>query len=486
MEQKSLKQNMILNITLTVSNFLFPLITFTYVARVLTPTGTGKVAFVNSIINYFLYLSMLGIPTYGLRECAKVRHDKKQLSKLVQELLIINIFATIIAYILLFTFVLLIPKFRQYKKLFIVMSIVIVLTTLGMEWLYKALEEYRYITTRSLILRIFVIPLTFLLIRSEDDYIYYGILTIFTVSASYVFNFIHVGKYINLNYKHQIELKKHFKPIVILFASTVIITIYNNFDVSMLGLLSSEGEVGFYNAALRIKSIVLSMSTAVTSVMIPRMVYYFSNKTFDKAQELLVKSLKVSMLLALPLTMYIAIFARDVLEFVCGIEYISAVPTLRILCFCVIPLILTNLFGNQVLIPLGMEKRYTKSVFVGLWVNIILNAILIFKFGSAGAAFATFITECWNVYYMSGGRKDIRKYLFKNINIFKYIIPIAISGIAAKLLWGTVENKLIVWRLMTTTIVYFGLFFTLLLILKEDIVLNTVKNILLRLTLKKR
>ena len=73
-----------MNVILTMSSFIFPLITFPYTSRILLPIGTGKVAFANSVVNYFLLLAQLGIPTYGIRACAKVRENEEKLSKTVQ------------------------------------------------------------------------------------------------------------------------------------------------------------------------------------------------------------------------------------------------------------------------------------------------------------------------------------------------------------------------------------------------------------------
>lgn len=470
MQNKSIKANMFYNTLLTVSSFVFPLFTFTYVARVLTPVGTGKVAFVNSILNYFMYLSTLGIPTYALRECVKVRSNKNELSKLFQELLLINIVSTLISYVLLFACVINISKFNQYKALFWSMSCVLLLNTIGVEWLFKALEEYKYITTRSLILRTIVIPLTFIFVRNENDYIAYGVLTVFTASASSVLNFIKVRKYVSFRRTQCLSIKQHIKPILVLFGSTVIISIYNNFDISMLGFLSTETEVGYYNAALKLKSMLLAVSTSITAVLIPKMVDYYSRQLFSEANKLLKKSLQISMLTALPLVVYTFIYAKDLLIFVCGDKYISAVPSLRVLCLCIIPLILTNIFGNQVLIPMGMEKRFTTSVFVGLWINLVLNSVLIVKIGSVGAAFATLVTEIWNLYYMSAGKKDIRNYLLKSINYGKYLVPILMAAITSIGLGVIFKDTNVFVRLVLTTIIYFFVFGIVHLCFKEETV----------------
>ena len=87
----------------------------------------------------FALFSQLGIPTYGIRACAKVRDNRKELSKTVQELFIINIVMCICTYIA-FTIVLYsVPRFKEESQLFWIISTTIIFNSIGMEWLYKAL-----------------------------------------------------------------------------------------------------------------------------------------------------------------------------------------------------------------------------------------------------------------------------------------------------------------------------------------------------------
>ena len=74
-ENNSIKFNFIVNSLLTISSFIFPLITFPYVSRILLPEGTGKVSFATSVVTYFNMFAQLGIPTYGICACAKVRDE---------------------------------------------------------------------------------------------------------------------------------------------------------------------------------------------------------------------------------------------------------------------------------------------------------------------------------------------------------------------------------------------------------------------------
>ena len=458
-----------MSVILTSANFIFPLITYSYVARILTPAGTGKIAFVDSILSYFAYLAMLGIPTYGVREVAKLRDNKEEMSKLVKELFILNLFSTCISYIFLFFSVIFIPRLYEERFLFIIMGISIFLNTIGLEWVYQALEEYSYITIRSIVFKIISVILIFLMVKSGNDIKIYGFLHIFTNSASYILNFIHIRKYLTVTKKNVYDLSRHIKPVITLFAASVIITIYANFDVSMLGFMSIEQEIGLYNAATKIKMIVRSLSTAITNVLVPRMAYYLQNKNEDMAGKLIVKSLRVSFIIAIPVAVYIFVFAEYCIVFLCGEEYLMSVSTLRVLMICIIPLVLTNLFGVQILIPSGNEKHYTQSVFIGLWINLILNFWLIPIHGSFGAAIATLVTEIWNVIWMGIGVKPFIKKLLTEINFFIYIIPMLASVLCSYSIITRFDLSTFIILAISST-VYFALYYMLLYLLKEPIV----------------
>lgn len=477
-KEKSLNKNMIMSTILTISNFIFPLITYSYVARIISPSGIGKVAFVNSVLSYFIYIATLGIPSYGLRECAKLRNDKEKLSKTFQELLIINLVSTMFAYILLFIVIISVNKLYNYKILFLIMSSQIFLNSIGVEWLYQALEEYSYITIRSVFFKVIGVLLTFILIKSPDDILLYGFLTIFAASANYICNFINIHKYITFKKFKNYNLKKHFKPIFSLLTASIIISIYANFDIVMLGFISSEYEVGLYNAALKIKSILLSLSTAITAVMIPRISYYIQKKDEKGINKLLIKSLQISLLIAFPVCIYCLVFSKNILLFVCGISYIEAENTLKLLMILILPLILTNLFGNQILIPFGKENRFSQSVFIGMWINLILNLLLIPKYGASGAAFGSIITEIWNVFWMSHNEKKYKKLFIKNIKFLNYLFSITVSSLGSIIVYMLCQKYGIFIQLVLTSIVYFTTYYIILIILKEPILYNTIQKLL--------
>ena len=128
-----------MNFILTASSVIFPLITFPYISRILLPVGTGKVASALAVVNYFSMVSMLGIPTYGIRACAQVRDDKEKLSRTVQEILILNCAMTLLVYIVFGIILYTVPKFAYDRTLLFVMSSAIIFNVIGVNWLYSAL-----------------------------------------------------------------------------------------------------------------------------------------------------------------------------------------------------------------------------------------------------------------------------------------------------------------------------------------------------------
>ena len=191
MKNKSLKKNAALNMVKTIMGLIFPLITFPYASRILQPSGLGKVNFAHSIISYFSMIAALGINTYAVREAAKLREDKAALTKFVKEILTINMTSTVIAYLLLSFTILFVPYFSEYRVLLVVCSGTILFTTLGMDWLYTALEEFSYITIRSILFQFLSLILLFVFVHTQEDYLKYASISVISSVGSNICNFIH-------------------------------------------------------------------------------------------------------------------------------------------------------------------------------------------------------------------------------------------------------------------------------------------------------
>lgn len=484
--KKSLKLNFIMNIILTGSAYIFPLITFPYISRILEATGNGKINFANSIVSYFIMIAMLGIPVYGIRACAKVKEDKEKLSTTVYELLIINIITTIISYLLLFIAINFVPKFAEYKILIMILSISIFLNCIGVEWLYKAYEEYSYITIRSLIFKALSVILMFLLVKSPQDIEIYAFIMVISSSLSYVFNFIRLHKYIEPFKKVKIYLsyKKHIKPIFTFFLLSVSWTIYTHLDVIMLGFISTDQEVGYYSAAVKIKNILVSGVSALGTVLLPRLTTYANNKKED-FYKLLKKDFSFIIIAAFFFIGFLVINAKETLMFLSGDGYIDATLAMQVILFSIVFIGLSTMTGTNILIPTSREKVAIKANIGGIIINFILNLFLISSNGAAGAAIATLAGEIF-IFAFEGFylRKELKK-IFNLVTIKNAFISVLIATTVMLLLKYYIINLNVFILILLLGIIYSSIYLICLLLLKESIVINIFDNLFIKFKKRK-
>lgn len=391
--KKSIAFNYAMNMFLTVGSIIFPLITFPYASRVLGPTGTGSVAFVTSVTSYFTLFSQLGIPIYGVRECSKVRDDKAKLSNVVQELLVISAIATCISCCLLATCVVFVPQFRAYSELFFVLSSSVILGSLGMEWLFKGLEEYAYISLRSLLFKILALLALFVFVHTVNDVLVYAFTTVIASVGSNICNFIRVRKIIDFKLRNKLEIKRHLKPIFLLFAMTAVTTVYTSLNSTLLGLLTSTDEVGFYDVAVKVRALSVSLVTSLSVVMLPRASFYLGKGDHESFLELSKKSSRYNFVFASAIATFILVFAKPIILVIAGEEYYPAIAISRVLACAIIMVALSNVTGTQVLVPLGGERGALLAAVAGAAASLILDLFLIPFLGGLGAAISTLVSE---------------------------------------------------------------------------------------------
>lgn len=423
-KQKSVRLNYLMNCILTGSAMIFPLLSYPYVSRILQPEGMGKVAFANSVVAYFAMGAMMGIPTYGIRACARVRDDKEQLSRTVWELFCINMIMTAFVYLIFGASIFLVPRFAEDKALLALMSISILFQLLGVEWLFKALEEYTYITVRSLLFKILALVLMFLLVREKDDYIIYGVLTLLAGMGSNVCNAFRMRRYVepfrktlSLPLSEDLEdvgkgtqmkgkgifdctgyfvhqaWEKHIKAVGVFFAMTAATTIYTNLDVVMLNFMSGDVETGYYGTAVKIKGVLVSFVTALGSVLLPRMSYYAERKMKEEFRRVIRKAFVFVGFVSVPLCVFFIFFARYSILIISGEAFLPAVGAMRIIMPTLILIGFSNICGIQILVPLGLEKHVLYSEIAGAVTDIVMNLWLIPVMGAKGAAVGTLIAE---------------------------------------------------------------------------------------------
>lgn len=393
MKHKSMKLNMVLNAIRGILGVLFPLITFPYVSKILSVDNLGKYNFANSIISYFLLIAGLGVSTYAIREGAQIREDSKRFKKFSDEMFTINLTSTVISCLLLIVTMILVPKFASYQTLLLILSLQIIFKTIGIEWLYSIYEDYAYITIRSIIFQIVSLILLFVFVRTKDDVNVYATITVISSGGSNILNYIHGQKYCKVGVSRNVDWRTHLKPIMILFAMSVTVTVYVSSDMTILGFLSSDYDVGIYSVSVKVYNIIKTLLSSVLVVSVPRLSAVLGKqdkKSFSFIAEDIYKTLITVML---PTVVGIILLRKEIVILLSDATYIDSIPSLVLLSIALVFCMGAWFWGQCILVPLKKEKIVFKATVASAAVNVLANFILIPRWKVNAAAFTTVLAE---------------------------------------------------------------------------------------------
>lgn len=386
----SIKKNTVYNVIKTFSNIAFPMITFPYVSRVLLPENVGKYNFANTYVSYFALIASLGIATYAIRECSKVRDNKKEMQNVASQIYSINLCTTFVAYILLFFSLIFFHSIKEYRLLIVISSTTLLFTTIGADWINVAMEDFSYITLRTIVFQMVSLALMFLFVKTPDDYIKYATISVVSSSGANLCNFFYRKKICTLSFTLHIEWKRHMIPIMFLFVMVLSQTIFSSADVTMLGLYKGDYEVGIYSTAIKVERLISQVVSSIVYVLIPRLSYLFSSDDYKKINEMLRKVLGTILLIGIPCFAGAFILSEEIILIIAGAEYMKAVPVMQIAMFSFLfSLVGGSFLGNIVLLPSGNEKKYMIICCIAAAVNVITNYLLIPIYGAKAAAGTT-------------------------------------------------------------------------------------------------
>lgn len=153
---------------------------------------------------------------------------------------------------------------------------------MGVEWINTIYEDFLYVTIRSIVIYILTLILLFVLVKNQKDVLQYAFLTIANSGLICISNWFYSRRYLQIKLTKNIELKKHIKPILTIFANSLATTIYVNADTTMIGLLSGDYYVGVYSLAVKIYNVIKTMLAAIYTVAIPRISFFVGQNDKEK------------------------------------------------------------------------------------------------------------------------------------------------------------------------------------------------------------
>lgn len=389
---RSLKNNFIFDMLNNISNLIFPLITFPYVTRVLLPDGLGTANFCQSLIQYVVMISALGIPTYATKEVSKLRDQKEKLSIFTFEILILHTIFSVIGYFISLL-LLFIPSVHVVEKTYLIASLHIIFNLFGLTWFYQGIEEFKFITIRALSFRIVSVFLLFFFVKDSGDVNVYMFITILSEVGNNICNVLRIHKYVDFDIVsfNKLDLARHMRPIVSFFLISVSTMIYFNTDNIMIGLIKDTQAVGYYTPALKIQRLSMTILLSIGTILFPRLANLnMVNKS--AFWELGRKGLLLTIGLGLPVFFAVVVLSEDLIILFSGTSYGPSILALSLLS----PVILFGTCSNiisKILICQNMNRIVLRSTAVGAIINILFNGLLISFFSHYGAALASTISE---------------------------------------------------------------------------------------------
>ncbi len=472
-KEKSIKLNAVLNIVKTIMSLAFPLVTFPYAARILLPEGIGRYNFSHSVVSYFILLAGLGIGTYAIREGAKIRNDRAALRRFADDMFSINLYTTVLAYVLLILGCLAVPKLHPYMSTILILSLQIVLGTMSVGWLYSIHEEYVFQTVMTLIMQMAAIVLLFLFVRSPADLNRYTAVTVFAYSGAGFVMFFYARKFQKLRFRPRPDLS-HMRRILVIFSTAIAATIYISSDVTILGWIAGDRYTGLYGTSANIYRIVKQVLNAIVAVVVPRFAFYLGTQQTEKLQKLGNDLIDYMISICLPAMVGLFCLSRPIIEVFAGEKYTDATASLQLLSIALIFAVFANFFANCVLLAYKKEMVVMRATIISAAVNFVLNLILIPYWYEKGAAFTTILAEvvmCAIVYWRSRTFLQVHAKLRNVVPVLIGCAAIgAVCAAASRLIPGRIG------QIAVSVVVSVAVYGAIQLILKNTVVMELLRR----------
>lgn len=420
---KSIGVNYILNLVYEIFALLTPLITTPYVSRVLGAEGVGIYSYTNSIAQYFILFGNLGVATYGQMQIAKFREDKREVSKIFYELWILRAVTMSISLAIYLAASMLSEEYRSTR---LVLGILIFASIFDITWLFRGIEDFTKVVLRNFVVKIAMIIMIFMLVKSPDDVgIYVFLISLSTLLGNFSFLFSIKNILCKVPIR-SLEIRRHVKECFVFFIPTIATSVYTILDKTMLGLLTDgTAENGYYEQAHRVEQILIVIITSLNTIMRSRMSLLYKQKRYSEMHSRLDNSIQFILLISCAMTAGLIGIADTFIPLFLGDGFEESIGLLKIFAFLLIIIGLSNCLNTHFLGPSGRQGKNNYILIFGALVNFIFNYYSIPILGATGAAISSVLAETLILL----GYLYLSRDFFKAGSIFKFGWRYFLAGI---------------------------------------------------------
>lgn len=368
---------------------ILPIITIPIVSNALGPDGIGIYNYTNSIAQYFVLVSGLGVGVYGNREIARVRDDQDNLSIKFWELFWLSFVVSIFSLALYYSLV----SFSSDKFFFYLQGIIIVASVFDVSWFFMGIEDFKKVSLSNICSQLLSFLGIIFFVRTKNDLWIYILIQSANILFSQCIMWFFIKdkiKFIKVKYNGII---KHFIPSLQYFIPKIAIILYTNLNKTLLGYLDTKVSVGFYSNALMMNSILVTLITTLDLVLLPKFSNSVAKGNTKYLWRMIKKSIHFQIFITIPMMFGILLITPKLVPWFFGESFFPLINMIPIISPLVIIMPLGMAIGRQYLIPMDKVKTYNIAVILGAIVSIVLNLILIPHLKVYGALIATLTAE---------------------------------------------------------------------------------------------
>jgi PST family polysaccharide transporter len=387
-------QNALALYSVQFAEYVIPLITVPYLARILQPAAWGLVVYAQNFSSWLILVLEYGFGFSATREIARLRDDPDQHADVVRGVVGANVLllipAVVIGLVARFT----VPAFRDHNwYLWLALAIAV---TQGVRpfWYFQGIERMKFPAWLNVFGRAASAVGIFLLIKSPAHG--WRVLALQAGVGAFVTALIAAKMYQAVSFRLP-EVKQSivaFKAGWTIFLSRSAVYMYTMVNTFILGLFVSSAGVAYYGGAERVVLMVVGLMTPFTQAVYPRMIHLAANDR-EKAADAIRKGLIFFAIMGVVTAGVLIAAAPLVIRLLLGPSYRPAIAVLRVASLVIPSVAVSNILGLQWMLPFGMDRAFNRIVVSAGIINVVLAVILSRTFGPIGTASSVVVAQAF-------------------------------------------------------------------------------------------
>jgi PST family polysaccharide transporter len=384
-------------------NYLLPIIILPYLVKVV---GVANFGISNYILTLFITIKILidyGYNISGVKSVAEFKHDPAKLNSIFSNIFFTKLYLLVIASILLFIAIAVIPTLNKHSTFILFSFIVVVGQSIMPIWFYQAMEKSEILVVFSVLTRAIYLFQIFNYIKTEDDYIY---INLFLGMADIVLSLFSL-LYIFLKYKIHLRIisftqfKNELQQNFVFARSNIYVTLSLTMPFTVLGFFASNIILGYYGIADKIIQVLRTSASILHSATFPKAIQLY-NQSFAAFKAFVRKLYVLLFLFYIVLFLICLFFPSFIIGFITNSPIVHGETILVLRILSIIPFIAAlDLLPTHLLLIQQKQKKYAEILFLSMLFSVCISMVMYYWLHFVGTAIAYLLVEVFILFFLA-------------------------------------------------------------------------------------